>query len=84
MDGPYRTLPLSGRPPPGIVVPVGIRIVCEVELVGESLTGRASRGSAIREFTGWLGLLGALQDLAVVDPVATGEPGPVDSNEARA
>lgn len=55
-----------------------IRITCELQTVGDSLTGRARRqdGEA-REFTGWLGLLGALQAL-VVDPAgaASGEPVP--------
>jgi hypothetical protein len=55
-----------------------IRILCELQTVGDSLTGRARRhdGEA-REFTGWLGLLGALQALlADTDPdrAADGEP----------
>jgi hypothetical protein len=53
-----------------------IQITCELQTVGDSLTGRARRqdGEA-REFTGWLGLLGALQAL-MADADAGGEPVP--------
>lgn len=58
-----------------------IRITCELQPVGDSLTGRARRqDGAAREFTGWLGLLGALQALMVdAGPAgaAGGEPVPV-------
>lgn len=55
-----------------------VRIVCELQTVGDSLTGRAQRhdGEA-REFTGWLGLLGALQALLAstdADRAADGAP----------
>ena len=54
-----------------------VRIVCELQTVGDSLTGRAERhdGEA-REFSGWLGLLGALQALLAstnADGAADGE-----------
>jgi hypothetical protein len=53
-----------------------IRILCEVQTVGDSLTGHAQRhDGAVREFTGWLGLLGALQALVVgADATPDGEP----------
>lgn len=41
-----------------------IRIVCDVRTYGDSLSGRVTRQDGEhREFTGWLGLLGALQAL---------------------
>ena len=41
-----------------------IRILLEVEVDEESLTGRASVGDgAIRTFSGWLGLMSALDAL---------------------
>jgi hypothetical protein len=63
-----------------------IRILCELQVVDDSLTGRVQRldGEA-REFTGWLGLLGALQALlpgtdidhaADSKPVRASEPSP--------
>jgi hypothetical protein len=62
-----------------------IRILCELQTVGDSLTGRARRqdGEA-REFTGWLGLLGALQALlADADTAGTGGGEPVPAPEPR-
>lgn len=55
---------------------MGIRIVCELEAVGDSLIGRTSRcGGETREFTGWLGLIGALQALlAESDSTSGGDP----------
>lgn len=66
----------------GTVGPVDegtIQITCELQTVGDSLTGRVRRdGGETREFTGWLGLLGALQALmANADPAGPApEPGP--------
>ncbi len=41
-----------------------IRILLEVDVADESLTGRASAGDgAVRTFTGWLGLVSALDAL---------------------
>lgn len=77
MDMPYSNVPLLTRLRTGIVMRVVIRILCEVEAVGDSLTGRITRrGGEIREFTGWLGLLGALQAM-----VADAAPAPPDRNE---
>ena len=40
------------------------RILLEVHTIGDSLSGRASTPDGqIREFTGWLGLMAALQTL---------------------
>jgi hypothetical protein len=41
-----------------------MRIGLEVDAVGDSLSGRVvTPGGETREFTGWLGLLGALEAL---------------------
>lgn len=65
--------PLSASWSAGTVAAMGkptIRILCEVQAAGDSLTGFASRnGGDAWEFTGWLGLLGVLQAmLAETDP----------------
>lgn len=69
---------MSGLTRAGMVVLVSHRIVCEVETVGDSLTGRVSvDGGRTHEFTGWLGLLGVLQDLlAGAEPTADGTTEP--------
>jgi len=55
-----------------------IRIVLDVDVVGDSLTGTASRSDGnARDFTGWLGLLGVLQELLPADPTRT-PPGGTD------
>jgi hypothetical protein len=60
-----------------------IRVLCELQTVGDSLTGRAARHDGeTREFTGWLGLLGALQALlADADPGRTADGEPVRESE---
>jgi hypothetical protein len=41
-----------------------IRVELELEIDGDSLTGRATDGDGtVREFAGWLGLLGAIDVL---------------------
>lgn len=82
LDGPYGSRPLAHPRATGTVGPMAeetIRILCELRTVGDSLTGRACRhdGAAL-EFTGWLGLLGALQALLAGTDAdhAGGEPDP--------
>jgi hypothetical protein len=70
-----------------------IRILCELQTVGDSLTGHATRHDGeTHEFTGWLGLLGALQALladadagraAAGEPVRESEPNPDLPSQTR-
>ena len=64
-----------------------VRIVCDVQIDGDSLIGRVSRrGGETHDFSGWLGLLGALQVLlAPTDhsPATHGESPPASESEPR-
>lgn len=68
----YRVLPVP-RPPVAadhrIMATTPIRILLELQPDQESLTGQIHRaGQPPCEFTGWLGLLAALQALLAAEP----------------
>ena len=52
-----------------------ITVTLELEIEGDSLTGRATDSDgSVREFTGWLGLLGAIDVLCENCPNETPKP----------
>jgi hypothetical protein len=64
---------------PGRVDGRSITITLELDVAGESLTGRATDGTgAARTFSGWLGLVGALDGLLYAAPA----PAPPDLPES--
>ncbi|MFN8132873.1 MAG: hypothetical protein U0R70_15115 [Solirubrobacteraceae bacterium] len=55
-----------------------IQIRLDLELSGDGLTGLATDGNATRRFSGWLGLIAALD--AMVRDEAAAAPAPITPN----
>jgi hypothetical protein len=74
----------SYPPKIGVVAQQTVVIRLELQLTGDSLTGRVSDGRGAAEaFVGWLGLLGAIDALLPADAAVPGAAAELEASDER-